>query len=374
MKVREGNDGYSYPYTSTDLVIDKDGKSNTSKFNEIDAQFKDIAKKIDNIGGFDTSKFMYVTEEVDESIACTDMVLSATELTFTGSGNKTITATLTPSNTTDILTYSSTDKSVAIVDNNGIVTAVGNGSCTITATCGSIIKTCTVSVSGITTTVAVTGVTLDKSTASVNIGETVTLTETVQPTNATNKNVTWSSDAENIATVENGVVTGIAEGTASIGVATQDGGFSATCNVTVNTSTTYKNLFDKNSMIETGKNTNSSGKIQGSPSWNLAKVPVKANTTYSIQYIDGILPNVEASSVGKYVFLSSNIDSDIISSEDAKNFTKSSDSKYMTFTTPEGCSCVAFTIKTFTDYSDTLQMEEGNVIHNYYLPYEGGND
>lgn len=52
MKVRDGNDGYSYPYTSPDLVVDKNGKSNTSKFNEIDAQFKDISNKIEsgNIG------------------------------------------------------------------------------------------------------------------------------------------------------------------------------------------------------------------------------------------------------------------------------------------------------------------------------------
>lgn len=54
VKVREGNDGYSYPYTSPDLVIDKNGKSNTSKFNEIDAQFKDIANEIpyDNIRNY----------------------------------------------------------------------------------------------------------------------------------------------------------------------------------------------------------------------------------------------------------------------------------------------------------------------------------
>jgi|GEM_PF-2233418 len=52
MKVRQGNDGYIYPYTSSDLVIDNNGKSNTSKFNEIDTQFKDIAKQIEggNIG------------------------------------------------------------------------------------------------------------------------------------------------------------------------------------------------------------------------------------------------------------------------------------------------------------------------------------
>lgn len=43
MKVREGEDGYSYPYTSPDLVVDENGKSNTTKFNEINSQFKNIA-------------------------------------------------------------------------------------------------------------------------------------------------------------------------------------------------------------------------------------------------------------------------------------------------------------------------------------------
>ena len=50
MKVRDGEDGYSYPYTSPDLVVDKNGKSNTTKFEELDAQFKDIAKQVENIG------------------------------------------------------------------------------------------------------------------------------------------------------------------------------------------------------------------------------------------------------------------------------------------------------------------------------------
>ena len=45
MKVRQGKDGFSYPYTSPDLVIDQNGKSNTKKFEEIDSQFKDIANK-----------------------------------------------------------------------------------------------------------------------------------------------------------------------------------------------------------------------------------------------------------------------------------------------------------------------------------------
>ncbi len=49
MKIRRGNDGFSYPYTSPDLVVDENGKSATTKFNEISSQFKDIATKIDEI-------------------------------------------------------------------------------------------------------------------------------------------------------------------------------------------------------------------------------------------------------------------------------------------------------------------------------------
>ena len=42
MKTRKGDDGFHYPYTSPDIVIDADGKSATKKFEEISSQFKDI--------------------------------------------------------------------------------------------------------------------------------------------------------------------------------------------------------------------------------------------------------------------------------------------------------------------------------------------
>ena len=80
--------------------------------------------------------------------------------------------------------------------------------------------------------VAVTGVTVDK-TASVEVDKTVSLTATVAPANATNKNVTWSSDDETVATVENGIVTGVAAGTANITVTTEDGEYTDVCEVTV---------------------------------------------------------------------------------------------------------------------------------------------
>ena len=83
--------------------------------------------------------------------------------------------------------------------------------------------------------VEVEGVSLDKTTASISLGEEVTLTATVEPENATDKTVTWKSDNESIATVEDGVVTGVGVGTTTITVSA--GSASDTCEVTVNQAT-----------------------------------------------------------------------------------------------------------------------------------------
>ena len=81
-----------------------------------------------------------------------------------------------------------------------------------------------------------TGVTLDKTSASVKQGKTITLTATVEPADAVNKNVTWSSNNASVATVSNGVVTGVTTGNAQITATTVDGSHTASCTVTVTTS------------------------------------------------------------------------------------------------------------------------------------------
>lgn len=81
--------------------------------------------------------------------------------------------------------------------------------------------------------VPVTGITLTPTTATVKVGRTSSLTATVLPAEATNKNVTWTSSDATIASVADGVVTAVAAGTATITVTTEDGDFSATCDVTV---------------------------------------------------------------------------------------------------------------------------------------------
>ncbi|SCI36051.1 Kappa-carrageenase precursor [uncultured Clostridium sp.] len=85
------------------------------------------------------------------------------------------------------------------------------------------------------TTVDVTGVSLNKTTTTLTVGDTETLTATVSPNDATDKSVTWSSDDTSVATVDpNGLVTAVGAGTANITVTTTDGSKTASCAVTVN--------------------------------------------------------------------------------------------------------------------------------------------
>lgn len=98
---------------------------------------------------------------------------------------------------------------------------------------GSIIDTKTFNVTKPSEIIRVTGVTLDKTSLSLQVGSTYQLTATVYPDNATNKNVTWTSSNSSIATVDNGLVTAKAIGTAVITVTTEDGNKTASCTVTV---------------------------------------------------------------------------------------------------------------------------------------------
>ena len=95
-------------------------------------------------------------------------------------------------------------------------------------------QTATLTVQAKPASVPVTGVTLDKTTLELFTGGSETLTATVQPEDATNKNVTWSSSDGAVATVDaNGNVTAVAPGTAAITVTTDDGNKTAVCTVTV---------------------------------------------------------------------------------------------------------------------------------------------
>lgn len=161
-------------------------------------------------------------------VPATGITLNYSTLSLAVGGSVALTATLTPENATDAVVWSSNNKEIAEVSNNGTVTAKALGTATITATVGSYTATCEVTVA-----VPVTGVSLDKATMSLTAGSTGTLTATITPENATNKDLTWTSDKEEVATVSDGVVSAVAAGTAHITVTTADGGKTATCVVTV---------------------------------------------------------------------------------------------------------------------------------------------
>ena len=120
----------------------------------------------------------------------------------------------------------------------GIPTAAGSSTFTVTAenSAGSASKEYTLNIQS--ATVSVTGVTLDPTELSLYTGESKTLTATVEPADATNQDVTWSSSDDAIATVKDGTVTAVGAGEATITVTTADGGKQATCKVKV-TQATY---------------------------------------------------------------------------------------------------------------------------------------
>ena len=167
----------------------------------------------------------------------TDVSLSPSTLTLNVGVEATLTPTITPDNATDkSVTWESSAPGVATVDTNGKVTAVAEGTATIivTTTDGNFEDTCTVTVTQPAET-PVASVTLDKTSLTLDVGGSFTLTATVKPDDATNKAVTWSTSNKNVATVDqNGNVKAVGAGTATITVTTADGGKTATCTVTVN--------------------------------------------------------------------------------------------------------------------------------------------
>ena len=163
------------------------------------------------------------------------ITLNKSTLEISAGKSEKLTATISPSDSTDDIVWSSDNTNIAIVDKDGNITGINKGSATITAKAvyGNKAATCLVTVadSGIQI-VEVTGVTLIPNETEITIGKTYKLKANILPENATNKLLTWTSSNENVATVSDGVVTAKALGTATITVKTVSGGFSKECVIT----------------------------------------------------------------------------------------------------------------------------------------------
>ena len=170
--------------------------------------------------------------ETDSTVAVEKIEITSTVKEVTEGEKITLTATVSPENATNkTVTWSSSDTTVATVDENGVVTGVKTGKATITAKAGE--KSTTIEITVAAKVIDVTSVEITSTVTSVIVGEKITLEAKVNPENATNKNVTWTSSDTIVATVdEKGVVTGVKAGKTTI--TAKAGEQSATVDITVN--------------------------------------------------------------------------------------------------------------------------------------------
>lgn len=160
----------------------------------------------------------------------TRIVLSADRTSINVGDTVQLSAAVVPSTAKTNITWESSNGSIAVVDQSGRVTGRSSGTVDITAYADNgVAGKLSISVNA----VRVTGVTLDTAKLDMTVAQTTTLKETVQPTNATNRSVTWTSSNTEVASVERGKVTAISAGTAEIAVETADGGYRATAVINV---------------------------------------------------------------------------------------------------------------------------------------------
>lgn len=170
---------------------------------------------------------------VDKQVNAEFVSLNASEISLAKGASQTLVLSISPVDCTDAVSWKSSNTSVATISDTGALKAVGLGTATIKVVVGSKSASCKVTVYQ-----PVTSISLNRSSLSMEALDTFQLTATVSPSTAVNKDVTWSSSAPEIASVtDNGLVTALGKGKATITVKAADGsGVSRSCSITVTNS------------------------------------------------------------------------------------------------------------------------------------------
>ena len=219
--------------TTWQSVLDVNGQKVKARATTSDLQITEDDESVTIVYNGKT----FVLPKAPKSIPATGIRLTKTAAELDEGETLELFYKLEPSDaTTQGVVWASDNTDVATVDEDGIVTAVKAGTATITVSVKGqpeIKATCTITVKS--STIAVTKLTLSETSAEVSVGKTLTLSCTIEPTDATNKELVWSSFDETIATVDaQGVVTGVKAGTVTITVTSKsDPSVKATCTVTV---------------------------------------------------------------------------------------------------------------------------------------------
>lgn len=188
-----------------------------------------LAKGKTTITVYSYDKAKSATCEVEVFVPCVEISLDEEKLELSLGEDETLTASMLPFETTDMVKWSSADDTVATVDEYGKVTAVGAGVTTITATADSGVKAeCIVKVK-----IPATGIVLSEKTKTMYLGDQAVLEAELVPADSTDE-IWWSSDDEDIVSVDDeGNITANGIGTTRIVVYTEDNLYSDSCLVTI---------------------------------------------------------------------------------------------------------------------------------------------
>ena len=139
---------------------------------------------------------------------------------------KTLDLTISPEEFRKDVIWTSSDERIVIVDKNGIVTGISTGSATVKAIHGEKETECLVRV-----IIPIESLEMEKGSVDLAVGKTATINPTIEPSSASNQPMKWESSNSEIVSVENGIINGIREGTATITVSVA--GKTASCSVNV---------------------------------------------------------------------------------------------------------------------------------------------
>lgn len=230
-------------------------------------------------------------------VPVTSVTLDKTSLTLEKGESVTLVATVSPSDATDkTVSWSSTDASIVSVDQNGTLRAQKGGSATVMAKAGEKSATCRVTVIS-----PVTSVSLDRYSIALEVGQKTVLIATVNPDDATEKTLTWTSSDPSVASVDaTGEVVALKKGNATITAAA--GGKSASCTVQVSNipftiSPSSATLAGSGGRFEVKVSCSSSYHVDSKPDWVTEKSVSGQVHTYEV----GANPDSEARS-GVIVF------------------------------------------------------------------------
>lgn len=242
-----------------------------------------------NDGGYSASCILTVIQLV------TGISLPQTAELYAGEKQR-LEVTVIPSNANNkTLKWSSSNASVATVSSVGEIDAIKAGTTTITvsSTDGSNVSASL----SLTVKQHVSGITLSNTSIVLYPGKTLQLKEFVSPSDASDKSVIWSSSNTSIATVNNGLVTAVSVGEAVVMATTNDGQYTALCEISVKQPVTNITLSQSNATLYSGESVQLSATVSPSQAYNKVLKWTSSNDQVATVSNDGFVRAIKAGSV-----------------------------------------------------------------------------